>query len=77
MHSSTDPNEFDIDAAGLPWKQAVASYTESVSTPNAYLRGPIPWNWLRQATSLGYSALATGLAVWHLRAPPQKHRLPG
>ncbi len=33
----------------------------------AYLRGPIPWTWLQRAILLGGSALATGLAVWHLR----------
>lgn len=33
-----------------------------------YLRGPIPWTWLRGAISLGDSAVATGLAIWHLRA---------
>ena len=33
-----------------------------------YLRGPIPWVWLRQAILLGGSALATALTIWHLRA---------
>lgn len=33
-----------------------------------YLRGPIPWEWLRAARSCGGSTLAVGLALWHLRA---------
>jgi len=33
-----------------------------------YLRGPILWSWLRRAATLGGSALATGLAIHHLRS---------
>ena len=45
-----------------------SSATPSAEKCSPYLRGPIPWAWLQNATRLGGNALATGLAVWHLRA---------
>ena len=33
-----------------------------------YLRGPIPWGWLRTAIALPGSGLEVGLALWHYRA---------
>ena len=33
-----------------------------------YLRGPIPWAWLRGAIAAGSAAQAVGLAIWHYRA---------
>jgi hypothetical protein len=64
----------DIDELSEPWSAGPSR--ESTNTPASkilpYLRGPIPWYWLRRATELGESALATGLAVWHLRALNKK-----
>jgi len=61
--SSETPRDFDLGETWLP-----PASLKSLSKPMVYLRGPIPWGWLRQAILLGGSALATALAIWHLRA---------
>ena len=66
IHSSQQ--EVDIEATAVPWNFDTSSTTKVKSAPAPYLRGPIPWPWLQVAASLGSGALATGLAVWHLKA---------
>ena len=53
-------------------RDLVEDLAPSASSPPSeirpYLRGPISWAWLQEAVTLGHGALATGLAIWHLRA---------
>jgi len=57
-----DPDDLDLEEISM------AKSTKSTAKQAPYLRGPIPWWWLQQAVARGGSALATGLAVWHLRS---------
>lgn len=34
----------------------------------SYIRGPIPWDWMCQASLLSGKTVQVGLALWHLRA---------
>jgi hypothetical protein len=68
MCISGNPDEFDIEAAAMPWKPTTPTSPQPVASSNHYLRGPIPWNWLKAAIAVGSGALAAGLAIWHFRA---------
>jgi len=57
------PDDLDLDEISM-----AKSSTKSTAKRDPYLRGPIPWWWLQQAIAQGGSALATSLAVWHLRS---------
>lgn len=66
MDQPDDTPEFDVDAVQVPWLADAAPMAGRAKEP--YFRGPVPWTWLRAAIGLGESAVATGLAIWHLRA---------
>lgn len=70
MENTNDSDGLDLEAIAAPWKPSRGPVMKAKRESNVapYLRGPIPWWWLHEASSLGAGTLATGLAVWHLRA---------
>ena len=66
MSDPTPDGNPDLDKVGEAWEASARTKPKLETAP--YLRGPIPWLWIQRAINLGESALATGLAVWHLRA---------
>jgi hypothetical protein len=66
MNTAGDYPDFDIEASALPWTCPTPQSKKS-ATSGHYLRGPIPWSWLKAAIELGSGALTAGLAIWHLR----------
>lgn len=72
MSSNPNPDEIDIKKAALPWNAAQPKSSRIIPP---YLRGPIPWDWLRNAAKLGGGSLPTGLALWHLRTLNRSHSI--
>lgn len=72
MSLSNTNKSASSDDLGEAWNPSLTGKWVGKSQP--YLRGPIPWEWLQRATELGGGALATGLAIWHLRALNGSHR---
>jgi hypothetical protein len=66
MNTPDDSTEIDIEAAALPWRPPPPHPKKPTASSGHYLRGPIPWGWLKKAIEVG--AVNTGLAIWHFRA---------
>ena len=62
----------DLSSLKLPDTPVKQKSPESSSLPpkhskgEKFLRGPIPWDWIKIASSLPGMALHVGIALWHL-----------
>src|SRR5687768_16399002 len=52
----------------LTWDRTSGQYRRrrNPPTPERYLRGPVPFEWLATAACLPGAALAVGIVLWHL-----------
>ena len=47
----------------LTWDRATKSHKPA---PSKFLKGPVPWDWIAEASNLPGKALHVGLALWRL-----------
>jgi DNA-binding transcriptional ArsR family regulator len=60
---------FDPARLGLPQSQSWSPPPRKMPRHrrgDLFLKGPVPWNWLKAAARLPGSALAVGILAWHL-----------
>ncbi len=66
----SQPDPFDVDALRVPGPDLAALRDAAHGRPprhrpgDRFLRGPVPWDWLRRAAALPGKALAAGLLLW-------------
>jgi hypothetical protein len=66
-----DTDSFDVDRFRLTVQEVDLPNDPPVSHPRKkrarFLRGPVPWEWICKAMTLGRGPLALGMVLWHLR----------
>jgi hypothetical protein len=68
-HTNTDPTQ----ATGrLPKKERPTRSRRS----DRFLKGPVPWSWLKRAMTLPGKALAVGLMLWLQRGMARRRTIP-
>lgn len=48
------------------WDQKASSFVSSPADRIKFLKGPVPWSWIKAAARLPGSALTVGLTLWRL-----------
>ena len=53
--------------ASCTWDSATQTFVNTTHQVNKFLKGPIPWGWIIEASKLSGKALLVGMAVWRLK----------
>jgi hypothetical protein len=66
-----DSDSFNVDQFRLTVREVDLPTDLPASPPRKkrarFLRGPVPWEWICKAMTLGRGPLALGMVLWHLR----------
>jgi hypothetical protein len=66
-----DSDVFDVDRFRLTVREVDLPTDPPIPQPRKrrarFLRGPVPWEWICRAMTLGRGPLALGMVLWHLR----------
>lgn len=55
-----------VETQAYRWDQKSSAFVFSPGDRTKFLKGPVPWSWIKAAAQLPGSALAVGLALWRL-----------